>query len=377
MKGTGKYTNVFYKNSFWTIDAIHGAFKQFTNVYSGRSEQGQPLKAYRWGEGPLRVLLWTQMHGNEPTGTAALLACLPHLLEQRSWFTQMCVLMIPVLNPDGAVGNQRVNALGIDLNRDAQVQGTAGSRFLQRVVQDFAPQFALNIHDQRRSFSVGHPPQPAVLSFGAAAPLGESAALPSRQVAQQLILALAHFMKRRYHLPPSLYSDAPYPRAWGDRLQAAGIATVLLEAGAYYDDPWRLRAQAVLAGVILEALRLIATQEYEGYTAEEYRQLPSNARHLRDCLLRGVQVEIKGMPALQTDVSVQYQEWFEPPRADRIWCWDEIGDLAHLGGLRQHAGGRLVLSRQPLPGTPATFEYRSAQDERIIVRDGKDINHVL
>ena len=39
----------------------------------GSSEKGLPIPIYRIGEGEKRVLLWSQMHGNESTTTRALL----------------------------------------------------------------------------------------------------------------------------------------------------------------------------------------------------------------------------------------------------------------------------------------------------------------
>ncbi len=38
----------------------------------GRSAEGRPLYLVRYGQGPTRVLLWSQMHGNESTATLAL-----------------------------------------------------------------------------------------------------------------------------------------------------------------------------------------------------------------------------------------------------------------------------------------------------------------
>src|SRR5690606_17111784 len=35
----------------------------------GRSAEGRPLRHVQWGEGELRVLMWSQMHGDESTAT--------------------------------------------------------------------------------------------------------------------------------------------------------------------------------------------------------------------------------------------------------------------------------------------------------------------
>ena len=38
----------------------------------GNSEENRPIFAYRFGTGKLKVLIWSQMHGNETTTTKAL-----------------------------------------------------------------------------------------------------------------------------------------------------------------------------------------------------------------------------------------------------------------------------------------------------------------
>jgi hypothetical protein len=39
----------------------------------GRSVQGRPIHLVNLGRGPRRILLWSQMHGDEPSATPALL----------------------------------------------------------------------------------------------------------------------------------------------------------------------------------------------------------------------------------------------------------------------------------------------------------------
>ena len=38
----------------------------------GKSAQGREIFQIQWGKGPMRVFLWSQMHGDEPTATSAL-----------------------------------------------------------------------------------------------------------------------------------------------------------------------------------------------------------------------------------------------------------------------------------------------------------------
>jgi len=54
------------------------------------------------------------IHGDEISGPMALLK----MLRERDFFADFNVTIFPILNPDGLAQNLRVNAAGIDLNRD-------------------------------------------------------------------------------------------------------------------------------------------------------------------------------------------------------------------------------------------------------------------
>src|SRR5215216_3605307 len=81
----------------------------------GRSMLGRELRSITFGSGPVTVLLWSQMHGDEATATMAL-------ADMLAWMTApepdrvrdrmsgaLTVVMIPMLNPDGAERFQREN----------------------------------------------------------------------------------------------------------------------------------------------------------------------------------------------------------------------------------------------------------------------------
>src|SRR3546814_13337803 len=74
-----------------------------------------------WGDGHTRVLLWSQMHGDESTASMAIADVFrflgehpDHPLVQR--LREGTTLhFLPVMNPDGAARFQRRNAQGIDI----------------------------------------------------------------------------------------------------------------------------------------------------------------------------------------------------------------------------------------------------------------------
>jgi len=95
----------------------------------GRSFEGRPIHLLTAGRGPRRVLLWSQMHGDEPSATPALLDVARYLATKtgdpviRTIRDELTILMVPMLNPDGAERYQRRNAQEIAVNRDALSPG--------------------------------------------------------------------------------------------------------------------------------------------------------------------------------------------------------------------------------------------------------------
>ncbi|MGH9900006.1 MAG: M14 family zinc carboxypeptidase, partial [Pyrinomonadaceae bacterium] len=92
----------------------------------GKSYGGRAIYKMDFGSGPFKIFMWSQMHGDEPTATCALLD-LFYFLQQNRHLTlvenisrKITLRAVPMLNPDGAELYQRRNMQGIDINRDAQ-----------------------------------------------------------------------------------------------------------------------------------------------------------------------------------------------------------------------------------------------------------------
>lgn len=87
----------------------------------GRSHDGRPIEAIRLGraDAPRLLIIVGRQHPPEVTGAMALEAFVDALVERAQGFGDLQVLVVPMLNPDGAVrGHWRANRGGIDLNRD-------------------------------------------------------------------------------------------------------------------------------------------------------------------------------------------------------------------------------------------------------------------
>src|SRR4029453_17533994 len=137
----------------------------------GVSAEGRSINMLTTGTGPFRVLLWSQMHGDEPTATAALFDVFDYLQRHRGdpvvqrILSSLTLYIVPMLNPDGAERFQRRNAQGIDINRDALSLQTPEGQLLKSLRDRFNPRVGFNLHNQGWNTSIGDPPKPASISL--------------------------------------------------------------------------------------------------------------------------------------------------------------------------------------------------------------------
>ena len=126
---------------------IKASYKRYSSIYEkqiGFSEEGRPLPLYYVGQlnAPIRILIVAGQHGDEPLGTQAV----EHFLGTVNVTKQTCVAAIPCLNADGAFKQTRLNASGIDLNRDHQRLQSSEIRALHKLVREFCPQLIIDVH---------------------------------------------------------------------------------------------------------------------------------------------------------------------------------------------------------------------------------------
>ena len=143
----------------------------FTVREAGKSVEGRAIYHIKAGTGPTAVLLWSQMHGDEPTATSALFDIFNYLAQHRSEpiasriLANLTLHAVPMLNPDGAERFQRRNAQGIDINRDALHLVTPEGRLLKQLRDELKPAIGFNLHNQSWRTGVGSPLRPASISL--------------------------------------------------------------------------------------------------------------------------------------------------------------------------------------------------------------------
>jgi protein MpaA len=83
----------------------------------GKSVKGSPITAVVYGTGKKRVLVFGGIHGNE-SDTSILAKALMGSLSQERVPEELTIIIVPDVNPDGLFANTRVNARGVDINRN-------------------------------------------------------------------------------------------------------------------------------------------------------------------------------------------------------------------------------------------------------------------
>lgn len=82
----------------------------------GKSVEGRPIHAYSFGRGECHILFLSGVHGDETEGVDLSKRLLGEFSQE--FLFNVRLTMIPSLNPDGVFSNKRVNARGVDLNRN-------------------------------------------------------------------------------------------------------------------------------------------------------------------------------------------------------------------------------------------------------------------
>ena len=254
----------------------------------GSSELGKPIHAIRIGEGPVRILMWSQMHGNESTTTRGLLIWLEKYLQYPTYQEELSLLIIPQLNPDGADKYTRANGKEIDLNRDALLQSQSEIKVLMRIVEEFRPHYNLNLHDQRTRFTVGDTNKEAALSFLSAAADDSRKITTTRIVAMHLINHMVSSLPDDFKKHIGRYDDGFNPNCTGDYFHAKGIPTVLFEAGQLGNDYTRTAIASIIAQCLMNLLEFLSKPipDLSDHTIfTEYSKIPENKTNSYDELV--------------------------------------------------------------------------------------------
>ncbi len=313
--------------------------KHITTDTIGKSVLNAPIYSLKIGNGTKRILMWSQMHGNESTTTKALFDLLNTLLANEKdveSILRTCTLyIIPILNPDGAKAYTRVNANKVDLNRDAQALTQPESKVLRHVFETFKPHFCFNLHGQRTIFSAGVNNKSAIVSFLAPAQDQACTVTPNRTIAMEVIAAMNKTLQEDIPNQVGVYDDAFNINCVGDTFQSTNTPTILFEAGHYPNDYNREKTRLLIYTSYISSLLYISNNEITGKYHKPYFDIPENEKCFFDIIIRNTNAG---------DVAIQYKEKLVGNKIEFIPTVDKIDNLeGFYGHLEIDASGNEVI----------------------------------
>jgi hypothetical protein len=317
--------------------------KNFKVDKVGKSVEGRDIYLISMGSGKTKVFLWSQMHGDEPTATAALFDMFNFFSNDNAFpelkkliLSNLSIYIIPMVNPDGAEEFQRRNIVEIDLNRDVLRQQTPEAKILKEVFDSLKADFGFNLHDQGRDYSAGNSFNPASISFLAPAPDYDKTLTPPRENAMKLIGNLVTVLNEFVPGHIAKYSDDFEPRAFGDNFTKWGTATILLESGGWRGDREKQYLRKINYIALLSALNCIASGGYANTDLSIYESIPLNEKFMMDLILRNLKIKRNNIEYV-IDIGINYDEVNVDKAKDFYLkaAIEDVGDLSVFAGYEE------------------------------------------
>ncbi|HPN38017.1 MAG TPA: M14 family zinc carboxypeptidase [Melioribacteraceae bacterium] len=344
-----------HKNIVPLLEKLDG---KFTISELGKSINGKSINLVKIGTGNQKILLWSQMHGDEPTATMAFfdffnfLSSVQHSKIAKKILNNTTLYFIPMLNPDGAEKIDRRNAVGIDLNRDYLREQTPEAKILKKLALELQPDFAFNMHDQDFRWSVGDSKNLATLSFLASVIDNKKTVNENRAKAIKLINLL--YKDAETVIPGSIarYLDDYEPRSFGDNFSNY-FPTILIESGRFKNDINKTFTRKLTFALMVKAFLYIADSTYINEPIEPYYNIPTNGVFLYDLILRNVNYKINDINLI-IDICINREEsYFDNERIPYfISSVEEIGDGRNFKGIEEMDCSGLLLETDDLVETP-------------------------
>jgi hypothetical protein len=350
----------------------------------GKSVQGRDLFLISIGHGNKKVFCWSQMHGDEPTATAAIFDIFNFFLSENDYEEFKRVLLqnvtlyfIPMLNPDGAEIFQRRNFHQIDINRDAVKLQSPESNVLLSVFNKIKPDFGFNLHDQDRACSVGKNGEPASISF-LAPPYDKEKSVNERRAHAMSLISEQYTILSQF-IPGHIgrYSDDYEDRAFGDTFSKSGSSIILIESGGWRGDREKELLRKINFISLLTSFKCIAEESYLVETVDTYNSIPLNENLMMDFIIRNVSVNQEGKD-YNVDIAINYNEININEYQNYYYLAniEDIGDLSVYTGYEEldATGLSLELGKTFSTAYNSIDEIRNIKDQELL---GEGITSVI
>ncbi len=341
----------------------------------GRSIEGREIFLIKAGTGKTKVLLWSQMHGNEPTATAALFDIF-NLLTSDNQFTaekktileELSLYFVPMVNPDGAQVFKRRNSLDIDLNRDAARLEATETKILKKLRDEIQPDFGFNLHDQDCYYAAGATSNPATISFLTPSFNVEKDIDHSRRASMEQIVIMNQVLQKYIPGQVGRYNDDFMPTAFGDSMQKWGTSTILIESGGFKNDPEKQMVRKMNFLGIMASLYSISVGNPDEMYYMDYFQIPENKKDkLFDLLVRNATLQKNGQ-SFSIDIGIRRKEIENQDNTGFTHKSEiyDIGDLRNYFGYDEVDATDLLiksLENDILIGSKADFQLVETNDK--------------
>ncbi len=326
----------------------------------GRSVEGRAIYDLSLGRGPVSVLLWSQMHGDEPSATSALFDLFEYVRRHRAdpvvarMLGALTIHAVPMLNPDGAERFQRRNAQGIDVNRDALLLQTPEGRALKALRDRLRADVGFNLHNQSWRTSVGEPPRPATISLLSVAFDEARTESPGRLLTKRLCAVIRDALEPLAPGRIGRYDDEFEVRAFGDNVTLWGTPVVLIETGPWpADEPERPLVRLNFVALVT-ALDALTTGRVNAADPARYESLPMNESQVFPLLVRHATiVPGTGVAPFQGDVGAGEVRVVRNVAGRRTLAYagrvEDLGDLRTYGALQEVDATGLTLVPDVFP----------------------------
>ena len=217
---------------------------------AGSSLEGRPIYSASVGEGDRRLMIVTQQHGDEPTGTEAAMWLLDWLSGDseaaQSLREQVTLTVMPRVNPDGFARweklvaqelspeeaiDPRRNSSDIDLNRTWDAQEVIDASLVPEkmavasVIESFQPELIMDFHNQNNYLNDAGDLETLSLLW----PTNGNVDQEVVSFAQQSAVALAQGVAELEYGYVSLFPGGDTPQIARNGIAIDGVPTLLVE----------------------------------------------------------------------------------------------------------------------------------------------------
>ena len=361
-----EYLEPKLKGKYIHLDVIFPLLESFKNVFEiteiGKSVQQRSIYQVQIGTGKTKILMWSQMHGNEPTTTKGLFDFFNFLSKDSELAQQIknkyTLLCIPMLNPDGAFAYTRENANSVDLNRDAYLASQPEMKLLRILYEEFKPDYCYNLHDQRTIFGTEGFNLPATISFLAPAFNNDRDYNEVRMKAIVIINKMNRALQEYIPYQIGRFDDSYNVNCTGDYFTTQNTPTILFEAGHFQMDYDRDESRKYVFISLLSSL----LDNYENVIVDNeldnYLRIPQNNKRFFDFIYKNVKIIDNSVEKI-INFAAQYVEVLENNEIYFKAKISKVSDLEEYSGHTEYDCESMLFSENginiPEIGKEANF----------------------